>query len=120
MLPKSGENIIKQQNGVSINIDRLDGGNLAFVKGTLFLTNQRLLVEEKGGMFSKTSTTVLDIALSKISNVKAESSAFVGDRLVLQMPWKTGASTGEIQVKALCEVKKPEDWAASIKNAVSK
>lgn len=119
MLPKSGENIIKQQNGVSINVDRLTGENLAFIKGNLFLTNQRLLVEEKSGIFSKTSTTLLDIALSKISNVKAESSAFVGDRLILQIPWKT-AALGEVQVKALCEVKKPEEWAASLKKAAPK
>ncbi len=128
MLTRKGENVIKQQSGISVNVTQAETGRReGSLKGDLTLTNQRIIFEAVSGFLSKKTTTVIDCPLEKVMNVAVEG--LIGKNLVLQLPIQVSsemkmqsagaAMMGEIPCKASFGVKDPIEWERAIRQTIA-
>lgn len=128
MLTKKGENVLKQQAGISVDIaDAATGRSQGSLKGDITLTNQRVIFESISGFISKKTTTAIDCPLEKIVNVAVEG--LIGKKLVLQLPIQISselklqsvgaAMMGEIPCKVSFGVKDPIEWERTIRQTIA-
>ncbi|MFZ3060837.1 MAG: hypothetical protein WA102_14005 [Candidatus Methanoperedens sp.] len=128
MLIRKGENVVKQQSGISAGIASAESGkNFGSLKGDITLTNQRVVYESVSGFLSKKTTTVIDCPLEKVVNVAVEG--LIGKKLVLQLPMELSselkmqsvgaAMMGEIPCKVSFGVKDPIEWERAIRQTLA-
>ncbi len=99
---KGGERLLLQDSA------SLEGGG----RGTLYLTNARIVFETTTGLISKKTDVALIMPLNTVENVGIEG--LIGKKLVLQ---GSDERTGAIS-KYRFGVPNPQGWATSVKSAV--
>lgn len=128
MLIKKGENVLKQQSGISASVALAETGKQqGSLNGDLTLTNQRVVFEAVSGFLSKKTTTVIDCPLEKIMNIAVEG--LIGKKLVLQLPVQISselkmqsagaAMMGEIPCRVSLGVKDPIEWERTIRQTIA-
>ncbi len=116
---KKGETSILEESGASL-------GSIA--KGTVILTNRRIIFEGKTGSFlDKRIETLLDLPLNEVKNLQVKKGFLSGKGVVLEAPMTYVSSTlksafnltpGQLFQIAL-GVKDPDKWGNEIKRAIA-